>query len=84
MSVTLHIGELELGETSPLQTNSTTDHPQAGGAWGGTPRPPRRRRRTGGGRLPSRKEELVRELALFASGFAIALLVAAAAERRKR
>jgi hypothetical protein len=75
MSQTFAYGELELGHASPLSSNVTTDHaPAAGGSV--PPLPPRfPRRRRGGDPRPSRKEELVRQAAMFSAGFLIALLV---------
>lgn len=78
-------GEVELpGEVSELASSDTTDHQVAGGGGVLPPSRPPRRRRGGGGDRPTRKELLLRDLANFAVGFSIAVLVISILEGRRR
>jgi hypothetical protein len=85
VSATLYVGELQL-EQDRVASSCTSDHATsaAGGSAVPPSLPPRfpRRRRGGDRGRPSRKEELLRQAAMFSAGFIIALLVAGLAGRR--
>ena len=79
-------GELLLGKVSDLASSSTLEHRQAAAAGAGgelPPSPPAKARISYGGR-PSRGEELVRDLALFATGFSLAAIAVWLIEGRKQ